>query len=147
MNNQGGEGQTLGPTTSDHQYTDMLGFVASATWVHNSHTYKFGAEAKQNVYSDVNIQGAQGQYTFGNGPTAIPFLGTSTVGAGSIGAGYASFLLGQVTSSNVNAPRDTQMRNMVWSALCARRLENQPQGLTHQLRPPLGLHADGARTE
>ncbi|MDR3699193.1 MAG: carboxypeptidase regulatory-like domain-containing protein [Candidatus Sulfopaludibacter sp.] len=116
VNNQGGEGQTLGPTTSDHQYTDMLGFVAAATWVHSSHTLKFGAEAKQNVYSDVNIQGAQGQYTFGNGPTAIPYLGTQTVGAGAIGAGYASFLLGQVTSSNVNAPRDTQMRNMVWSA-------------------------------
>ena len=81
VNNQGGEGQTLGPTTSDHQYTDMLGFVAAATWVHSSHTFKFGAEAKQNVYSDVNIQGAQGQYTFGNGPTAIPYLGTQTVGA------------------------------------------------------------------
>jgi len=116
VNNQGGEGQTLGPTTSDHQYTDMLAFVASATWVHASHTFKFGAETKQNVYSDVNIQGAQGQYTFGNGPTAPPYLGTSSVGGGSIGAGYATFLLGQVTSSNVNAPRDTQMRNMVWSA-------------------------------
>ena len=116
VNNQGGEGQTLGPTTSDHQYTDMLGLVAAATWVHGTHTFKFGAETKQNVYSDVNIQGAQGQYTFGNGPTAIPYLGTSTVGGGSIGAGYASFLLGQVTSSNVNAPRDTQMRNQVWSA-------------------------------
>lgn len=115
VNNMGGEGQTLGPTTSDRQYTDMLGFVAAATWIHGSHTFKFGAETKQNVYSDVNIQGAQGQYTFGNGPTAIPYLGTSTVGPGSIGAGYASFLLGQVTSSNVNAPRDTQMRNQVWS--------------------------------
>ena len=116
VNNQGGEGQTLGPTTSDHQYTDMLGFVASATWVRSKHAFKFGAEAKQNVYSDVNIQGVQGQYTFGNGPTAIPYLGASSVGGGSIGAGYASFLLGQVTSSNVNAPRDTQMRNIVWSA-------------------------------
>lgn len=116
VNNQGGEGQTLGPTTSDHQYTDMLGFVASATWVHGAHTYKFGAETKQNVYSDVNIQGAQGQYTFNNGPTAIPYLGTSSVGGGAIGAGYASFLLGQVTVSNVNAPRDTQLRNQVWSA-------------------------------
>ncbi|HLH44877.1 MAG TPA: carboxypeptidase regulatory-like domain-containing protein [Bryobacteraceae bacterium] len=116
VNNQGGEGQTLGPTTSDKQFTDMLGFVASATWVRGSHTLKFGAEAKQNVYSDVNIQGAQGQYTFGNGPTAIPYLGSSSVGGGAVGAGYASFLLGEVTASNVNAPRDTQMRNIVWSA-------------------------------
>jgi hypothetical protein len=116
VNNQGGVGQTLGPTTADRQLTDMLGFVATATWVHNAHTLKFGAEAKQNVYSDMNVQGVQGQYTFGNGPTAIPYLGTSSVGGGAVGAGYASFLLGQVTSSNVNAPRNTQMRNMVWSA-------------------------------
>ena len=58
VNNQGGAG-TLGPTTAAHQYTDMLGFVASATWVHNQHTYKFGAEAKQNVYSSTNVAGAQ----------------------------------------------------------------------------------------
>jgi len=107
---------SYGPGTADKQYTDMLGFVASATWVHNNHSYKFGAETRQNVYSDINVQGVQGQYTFGNGPTAIPYLGTSSVGGGSIGAGYASFLLGQVTYSNVNAARNTQMRNQVWSA-------------------------------
>jgi hypothetical protein len=114
VNNQGGGG-TYGPSTADHQYTDTLAFVASASWVRDRHTLKFGAETKQNVYSDVNVQGVQGQYTFGNGPTAIPYLNNSSVGGGSIGAGYASFLLGQVTYSNVNAPRDTQMRNQVWS--------------------------------
>lgn len=115
VNNQGGGG-SYGPTTADHQYTDMLGLVASVSWVRNSHTFKFGAETKQNVYSDQNLQYSQGQYTFGNGPTAIPYLGTSNVGGGAIGAGYASFLMGQVTYSNVNSPRNTQMRNMVWSA-------------------------------
>jgi hypothetical protein len=115
VNNQGGEGQTLGPTTADHQFTDKLSFVSNATWVHGSHTYKAGIEFKQDVYSDENVQGVQGQYTFGNGPTAVPYLQTSTVGAGSIGAGYASFLLGDVTYTNVNAPRDTQMRGLSWS--------------------------------
>ena len=115
VNNQGGAG-TYGPGTADHQYTNIFGLVAGVTWVRGNHTFKFGGEAKQNVYSDVNVQGVQGQYSFGNGPTAIPYLGGSSVGGGSIGAGYASFLLGQVTYSNVNAPRNTQMRNMVWSA-------------------------------
>jgi hypothetical protein len=114
VNNQGGGG-TYGPGTADHQYTNIFGIVASATWVHGNHTFKFGAETKQNVYSDVNVQGVQGQYTFGNGPTAVPYLGTSNVGGGAIGAGYASFLLGQVTYSNVNAPRNTQMRNQNWN--------------------------------
>ena len=112
VNNQGGEGQTIGPTTADHQFTDKLSFVSSVTYVRGSHTYKAGAEFKQDVYSDVNVQGVQGQYTFGNGPTAVPYLQNSAVGGGSIGAGYASFLLGQVTYTNVNAPRNTQMRGM-----------------------------------
>jgi hypothetical protein len=116
VNNAGGAAQNYGPGTADHQITNKLSLVASTTYIHAAHNYKFGAELKQDVYNDINVQGVQGQYTFGNGPTAMPFLQTSTVGGGSIGAGYASFLLGQVTYSNVNAPRDTQMRRISWSA-------------------------------
>ncbi len=114
VNNAGGAGN-YGPSTADHQFTDKLSVVASTTWVRGSHTYEAGLEIKQDVYSDQNVQGSQGQYTFGNGPTAIPFLQTQNVGGGAIGAGYASFLLGQVTYTNVNAPRDTQMRRMNWA--------------------------------
>jgi TonB dependent receptor len=61
------------------------------------------------------VQGVQGQYSFNNGPTAVPYLQTSSVGGGSIGAGYASFLLGQPTFTNVNAPRKMQLRKMSWA--------------------------------
>jgi len=114
VNNAGGAGN-YGPNTADHQFTDKLSWVANATYVRGSHTYKTGLELKQDVYSDQNVQGVQGQYSFGNGPTSEPFLQTSSVGGGSIGAGYASFLLGQVANTNVNAPRDTQMRKLNWS--------------------------------
>ena len=115
VNNQGGAGN-YGPNTVDHQFTNMGSFVGSVTYVRENHTYKAGVELKQNVYSDQNLQGAQGQYSFGNGPTAVPFLQSSNVGGGAIGAGYASFLLGQVTYTDVNAPRDTQMRTMTYAA-------------------------------
>jgi hypothetical protein len=121
VNNQGGlafgsgSAMNLGPGTADHQYTDKLSIVANATWIHSSHGYKFGIEMKQDVYSDVNVQGVQGQYSFGNGPTAVPFLQNSSVGGGSIGAGYATFLLGLPTYTNVNAPRNTQMRRISWA--------------------------------
>jgi len=114
VNNMGGAASNYGPNTIDHQFTDKLTFVANTTYVHGGHTYKLGAEAKQDVYSDQNLQGAQGIYAFGNGPTAIPYLQTSSIGGGSIGAGYASFLLGQVASTNVNAPRETQLRRLSW---------------------------------
>jgi len=79
--------------------------------VHGQHTSKFGAETKGDVYTDVNVQGSTGQYTFGNGPTAVPYIGGSSIGGGSIGARYATFLLGGVTYSNVNAPREIQTDN------------------------------------
>jgi hypothetical protein len=84
-------------------------------YVRGSHTYKLGLEWKQDVYSDQNVQGVQGQYSFGNGPTAVPYLQNSSVGGGSIGAGYASFLLGQATFTNVNAPRKLQLRKESWA--------------------------------
>ena len=43
---------------------------------------------------------------------AIPFLGTTTVGAGSIGSGYASFLLGQVQNYKVTPPQAAQQRSI-----------------------------------
>jgi hypothetical protein len=114
VNNAGGS-PDFGPGTADHQYTDKLSIVANTTWIHGSHSTKFGAEAKQDVYSDVNVQGSQGQYTFNNGPTAVPFLQNSSVGGGSIGSGFATFLLGMPTFTNVNAPRNTQMRRISWA--------------------------------
>jgi hypothetical protein len=114
VNNQGGGG-TYGPGTADKQYTDKLSFVLNTAYIRGSHMFKLGAEFKQDVYSDQNIQGSQGQYTFGNEPTAVPFLGTASVGGGSIGAGYASFLMGLASTTNVNAPKMTQMRKKSWS--------------------------------
>ena len=48
-------------------------------------------------------------------PRRCRILQNSSVGGGSIGAGYASFLLGQATYTNVNAPRKMQMRKMNWA--------------------------------
>jgi hypothetical protein len=115
VNNQGGA-PNFGPNTADHQYTDKLSWIGSIAYIRGSHSYKAGFELKQDVYSDQNVQAVQGQYSFGNGPTAVPYLQTSSVGGGSIGAGYATFLLGQATYTNVNAPRNLQLRKMNYAA-------------------------------
>ena len=108
--------------------------MASTTYVRGSHSYKFGAEMKQDVYTDLNLQGAQGQYTFGNGPTAVPYLQNSSVGGGSIGAGYATFLLGQVTYTNVNAPRKRRCGRIAWGTYAPGQLEDHAE-----TDPRLGL--------
>ncbi|HUA59999.1 MAG TPA: TonB-dependent receptor [Verrucomicrobiae bacterium] len=112
----GGSIGNLGPSTADHQTTDLGSVTGSWSWVHGKHTFKSGFEFKQDVYSDENLQGAQGVYAFSSAQTSVPFLGTSTVGTGStsgaIGNGYASFLLGAVSSTTVNPPKDTQLRRI-----------------------------------
>ena len=112
----GGNINGIGPSTADHQTTDMTSATASWSWTHGKHTYKAGAEVKQDVYSDENLQGAQGVYAFSGAQTAIPFLGSQSLGSGSasgsIGNGYASFLLGAVQSDTVNPPKDTQLRRI-----------------------------------
>ena len=115
-NNEGGEPLGFGPSTADHQTTDLGSITGSWTWIHGKHTFKSGFELKQDVYSDENLQGAQGVYSFSGAQTAQPFLGTQTLGSGSasgsIGSGYASFLLGYVNSTTVNPAKDTQLRRM-----------------------------------
>ena len=111
-NNEGGA-QNFGPSTADHQTTDLASITGSWSWAHGKHTYKAGFELKQDVYSDENLQGAEGVYAFNGAQTAIPFLGTQTVVNGNnIGLGYASFLLGAVNSTTVNPPKDTQLRRI-----------------------------------
>ena len=115
-NNEGGQALGFGPTTADHQTTDLATSTGSLSWVRGKHTYKAGFELKQDVYSDENLQGAEGVYGFSGAPTAIPFLGSTSTGTGSvtgsIGSGYASFLLGDVSSTTVNPARDTQLRRI-----------------------------------
>ncbi|MGA7235861.1 MAG: TonB-dependent receptor, partial [Bryobacteraceae bacterium] len=109
-NNEGGMSDTLGIQNSVFQQTDIASTTGSLTWVRGRHTYKAGFEIKDSVYSDQSNNQASGQYTFSGAQTGIPFLGTSTVGAGSIGSGYASFLLGQVQNYRVTPPQAAQQR-------------------------------------
>ncbi|MGD0870738.1 MAG: TonB-dependent receptor [Bryobacteraceae bacterium] len=110
----GGNINGLGPSTADHQITNIGSITGSWTWIHGKHSYKAGYEFKQQVYSDANYQGAQGIYAFSGNQTAIPFLNTTAVGStgGTIGNGYASFLLGTTNSTTVNPAKDTQLRRI-----------------------------------
>ena len=112
FNNEGGMGNTMGIQNSVFQQTDIGSATGSLTWVHGRHTYKAGFELKDSVYSDQSNNGVSGIYTFSGAQTAIPFLGTTSVGGGSIGSGYASFLLGQVQNYKVSPPVAAQQRSI-----------------------------------
>jgi hypothetical protein len=114
LGNFGGIGN-LGPTQANKYYNDKLTAVASAAWVRNNHTYKFGGEFKQEVWSDINLTAAQGRVTFNEAQTALPYLQTTTIGGRSIGHRYASFLLGIGNLGFIQAPKRVQWRNNAFS--------------------------------
>ena len=91
--NRGGM-SAMGPAQANKFWNDKLTAVANASWVRGNHSYKFGGEFKQEVWSDVNFTAAQGRVAFSEAQTALPYLQNTTVGGGSIGYRYASFLLG-----------------------------------------------------
>jgi hypothetical protein len=153
VNNEGGA-PNFGPTTADHQTTNLASITANVSWTRGKHTYKTGVELKQNIYSDENLQGAQGVYGFNGAQTAIPFLGSTTVGSGtsgSIGSGYASFLLGDYNSTTVNPPKSTQLRRYTQGAYFQDSIRLTPK-LTIELglrwdRTPLGRELHDRQTE
>ncbi len=77
FNNEGGvsaSGNTgFGPTTADHQTTDLASITGSWSWIRGKHSFKSGFEFKQDVYSDENLQGAEGVYAFSGAQTAPPY--------------------------------------------------------------------------
>lgn len=141
-NNEGGMGDTMGIQNSVFQQTDIGSVVGSATWIHGIHAFKFGFELKDSVYSDQSNNQVAGQYSFSGAQTAQPFLGTASIGSGSIGSGYASFLLGQVQNYKVSPPLAAQQRS-VQEAFYAQDSIKATQKLTFEIglrydRTPLG---------
>jgi hypothetical protein len=113
--NTGGFSSQIGPNTAGLYYNDKATGVASVSYVRNSHTYKLGGEFKQEVWTDNNYYQSQGHLNFGRAQTALPYLQTTSVGAGAIGFPYASFLLGLVNDATVTAPRTLQWRKQAWA--------------------------------
>jgi Carboxypeptidase regulatory-like domain len=112
--NRGGM-SAMGPVQANKFWNDKLTSVASATWVRSNHTYKFGGEFKQEVWSDANLTAAQGRLAFLEEQTGLPYLQSTNVGGGSIGYRYASFLLGLPDTATVSATKQVQWRKKAWS--------------------------------
>jgi hypothetical protein len=95
----------------DNKYTG----VASASYVHNNHTYKLGAEYSLIGYTDRDSKGSNGILSVSTAETGLPSTQGQSLGGGSIGFGYASFLLGRIDSASVTNPLDPQYRRPSWA--------------------------------
>lgn len=104
----------FGPTNANKYFNDKFTSVLSATKVSGSHTYKAGAEMRIDMWTDRNSRGATGVLNFTNLTTAQIVNQTATIGGGSSGFPYASFLLGQIDNATVNPIQDPQLRRKAW---------------------------------
>lgn len=92
--------------------------IASLTWVKNNHTFKFGGELRNQGDYALNDSMRNGQYTFHQAQTALPYIvganANAQVGGNPIGFNYASFLLGLVNEGNVRPGSRARIGKQQW---------------------------------
>src|SRR6185503_1317202 len=96
------------------QFTPTYG--TSVTWVKADHTYKFGAELRTFGYPLHALTATNGSFVFAASqtsqlsncttPASCSAVQSATLGVGTMGFPYASFLLGLVNNGVVNPPAD-----------------------------------------
>jgi hypothetical protein len=83
----------------------LWAFSDDITWVRSRHTWKFGFTVQQDHYDGYGWHTAAGTYNFNRGATA-GFLPNGNLDAsGATGNAFASFLLGEVQSSEITTNR------------------------------------------
>jgi len=72
----------------------------SAIWVHGRHTYEFGGDFRHQLFGTHNDLSA-GSYGFSPDQTSLPSAQGQNLYGASIGDGFASFVLGQLSGASI----------------------------------------------
>jgi hypothetical protein len=94
----------MGHNSYQHQFVQKPTAVASFNWVKGNHSYKFGGEFRVESYPSRVQAPANGAFYFDAAQTGLPYAQSTSVGNGSIGFPYASFLLGAVHRGETALP-------------------------------------------
>jgi hypothetical protein len=134
----GGSSVSIGSTNGGaNTIADKPTAVASGTLVRGNHTYKAGGEFRIDTWANKTQANIQGTWTFSPNETGLPYLATSTVGGGSVGYGYASFLLGQADAASVSPVQAPQIRKNSWGFYL-----QDTWKVTHKLTLDYGIRYD-----
>jgi hypothetical protein len=93
---QGGSATSLGRNNAGVEPNGSTIVQNDTTWIHGSHSIKWGAEVRKYFYNQDARGGTSGNFTFGPAQTADPQSTATT------GYAFASFMLGAVTKSALN---------------------------------------------
>ena len=80
----------------DHNWTP----TGSATWIHGSHTFKFGGDLRHQIFGTHNDQSA-GNYGFNQSQTSLPSTQGNFPNGTGLGDGFASFALGLLNNASI----------------------------------------------
>jgi hypothetical protein len=110
----GGIGNTMGWTSGVHDYDDKPTFNTNVTIIRGNHSIKTGVEWWKDIWTWQQFN-TSGSYAFNAAETGLPYLQSTSIGGGSIGFPYASFLLGKVNNSSIRNVLQPQMRKWATS--------------------------------
>ena len=113
INAQGGV-KDMGPASHRLLFYSKPTSNASATWVKNNHTYKFGAEMRIEAYPGTLYTATNGIYAFNGNETGLPSTNGQNLAGGTVGFPYASFLLGLVDSGQISNPISSRPVKTQW---------------------------------
>jgi hypothetical protein len=75
-------------------------YTESDTWIHGSHTFKFGGDLRHQRFGTHNDLSA-GVYSFSGSQTSLPSTQGNFPNGTSLGDGFASFALGQLSGASI----------------------------------------------
>ena len=105
---QGGSLTSLGRNNAGVEPNGSTIVANDTTWIHGSHSIRWGAEIRKYFYNQDMRSGTSGTFTFGPAQTADP------QNTGSTGYSFASFLLGAVTKSSLTIDK-VNPQSRIWT--------------------------------
>ena len=114
MTNAQGGMKNIGPGNSNNRHPllyEKPTANASLTWVKDNHTYKFGGELRIDGNRSTVYAYTSGLYTFAGDQTGLPYVAQAggTIGGGTVGFPYASFLLGLANTVRIAPPNTIRL--------------------------------------
>ncbi|MEO8735482.1 MAG: hypothetical protein ABI380_02985, partial [Edaphobacter sp.] len=99
--NINGQNLNFGPSNYGLYVLNKPTAVAALSWVKGTHSLKFGGEWRHESWLNESSENALGLYSFDAQQTGLPSTNGQNLNGGSVGNGFASFLLGKMNNGTI----------------------------------------------
>ena len=96
-----GQALSVGPSNYGLYVLNKPTAVSALSWIKGAHSFKFGGEWRHESWLNGSSQGAVGNYGFDPQQTGLPSTNGASLSGGTVGNGFASFLLGTLNTGSI----------------------------------------------